>query len=63
MATIKARLESVTFNAKTKYVNIPVHFFDTYDDNTILAAVTSYILHVTGYKKHLNEKFNIDIKL
>lgn len=63
MTTIKARLLSETFNAKTKYVNIPLHFFETYDDSTILAAVTSYILNVSGYKKHLNEKFNIDIKL
>lgn len=63
METIKARLQSQTFNAKTRFVAIPLHFLETYDDDTILTAVTSYILNVTGYKKHLNEKFNIEIKL
>lgn len=63
METIKARLQSETFKAKTKYVDIPLHLIETTPDNELVTVVTNYILNVSGYEKHLNEKFNIEIKL
>ena len=59
---IKARLESVTFGkVVTKYYPLPGWIFK-YEGVRLAEEVIEYLLDVSGYRFHTNEKFDFHTK-
>lgn len=59
---IKARLESITFGkVVTKYYPLPEWIFK-YEGIRLAEEVIEYLLDVSGYRFHTDEKFMYHIK-
>ena len=63
---IKGRLESITFGGiVTKWIIIPESFWNENEgksDLDLYDSALAYVLQQSGYRQHLNEKFDLHLK-
>lgn len=61
---VKGRLESITFGGiVTKWIIIPNELLDAkVSDLDLYESALNYVLEKSGYRQHLNEKFDLHLK-